>query len=77
MARVYLHVIFSTKDRAPLIGDDWRDELYQVLGGLANNLGCQSLLVGGMADHVHMLFQLGRTIIIADAVGTIISSSSA
>ena len=58
------------------MADDWRDELFQILGGTANNLGCQSLIVGGVADHVHMLFQLGRTITIADAVGKIKSTSS-
>jgi putative transposase len=68
--------IFSTKSREPLLHDDWRDELFRVLGGTANNLGCQSLIVGGMSDHVHMLFQLGRTITIADAIGKIKSTSS-
>src|SRR5439155_11506717 len=58
LAKVYLHVIFSTKNRAPLLADEWRDELFNVLGGTANNLDCQSLIVGGVADHVHMLFQL-------------------
>jgi REP element-mobilizing transposase RayT len=76
LAKVYIHLIFSTKNRAPLLADDWRDELFRVLGGAANNLGCQSLIVGGVADHVHMLFQLGRTISIADAVGKIKSTSS-
>src|SRR5262245_31894013 len=77
LAKVYLHVVFSTKNRAPLLADEWRDELFRVLGGAANNLGCQSLIVGGVTDHVHMLFQLGRTITIADAVGKIKSTSSA
>ena len=77
LAKVYLHVVFSTKNRVPLLADDWRDELFRVLGGAANNLGCQSLIVGGVADHVHLLFQLGRTITIADAVGKIKSTSSA
>ena len=76
LAKVYLHVIFSTKNREPVLLDAWRDELFDVLGGTANNLGCQSLIVGGVADHVHMLFQLGRTITIADAVGKIKSTSS-
>ena len=71
LAKIYIHGIFSTKDRMPLIADEWRDELFRVLGGTANNLGCQSLIGGGVADHVHMLFQLGRTITIADAVGKI------
>jgi REP element-mobilizing transposase RayT len=77
LAKVYVHVVFSTKHRAPLLSDDWRDELFRVLGGAANHLGCQSLIVGGIEDHVHMLFYLGRTITIADAVGRIKSTSSA
>jgi REP element-mobilizing transposase RayT len=76
LAKVYVHVIFSTKNRSPVLGDQWRDELFQVLGGTANNLDCQSLIVGGVADHIHMLFQLGRTIALADAVGKIKSTSS-
>jgi putative transposase len=76
LAKIYIHVIFSTKNRAPVFAENWRDELFHVLGGAANNLGCQSLISGGVADHVHMLFQLGRTITIADAVGKIKSTSS-
>jgi putative transposase len=60
-----------------LLADLWRDEMFRILGGTTNNLGCQSLVVGGVADHVHLLFQLGRTITIASAVGTIKSTSSA
>jgi putative transposase len=76
LAKVYLHVVFSTKNREPVLAEGWRDELFEILGGSANNLGCQSLLVGGVADHIHMLFTLGRTITIAEAVGKIKSTSS-
>ena len=48
LAKVYLHVVFSTKNREPRLADEWRDELFRVLGGAANNLGCQSLIVGGV-----------------------------
>jgi len=76
LAKIYLHLVFSTKRREPLLAIDWRDDLFHVLGGAANNLGCQSLIVGGVADHVHLLVQLGRTIAVADAVGKIKSTSS-
>jgi REP element-mobilizing transposase RayT len=76
LAKVYLHAIFSTKDREPLLADEWRGELFCLLGGATNHLGCQSLIVGGVADHVHLLFQLGRTIAIADAISKIKSTSS-
>ena len=76
LAKVYIHLVFSTKKREPILDPAWRDELFRVIGGAANNLKCQSLIVGGVADHVHALFQLGRTISIADAVGKIKSTSS-
>jgi REP element-mobilizing transposase RayT len=76
LAKVYVHLVFSTKNREPLLVDEWREELFRVLGGTAHNLDCPSLLVGGMADHVHLLLNLGRTITIAEAVGKIKSTSS-
>ena len=60
LAKVYLHVIFSTKHREPLLLDDWRDELFRVMGGTANNLGCQSLIVGGIEDHVQCCSNLAE-----------------
>jgi putative transposase len=76
LAKVYIHAVFSTKNREPILANEWRDELFHVLGGTANHLDCQALTTGGVADHVHMLFQLGRSITIADAIGKIKSTSS-
>ncbi len=77
LTKVYLHAVFSTKGREPIIHPNWRDELFRVIGGAANDCGCQSLLVGGMDDHVHLLFELGRTITIATAMEKIKFPSSA
>ncbi|MGD9645769.1 MAG: IS200/IS605 family transposase [Pirellulales bacterium] len=77
LAKVYIHAIFSTKHREAVLADAWREELFQVLGGAANSLGCQSMIVGGMSDHVHLLFQLGRTISLADAISRIKTGASA
>jgi REP element-mobilizing transposase RayT len=74
---MYVHAIFSTKHREPTILDPWRDELFRVLGGLVNQSGSQSLLVGGVADHVHLLFRLSRTVTIADTMLAIKKRSSA
>jgi REP element-mobilizing transposase RayT len=76
LAKIYVHAIFSTKNRESLLADAWREELFSVLGGAANNLGCQSLIVGGVADHVHILFKLSRTLAIADAISKIKSTTS-
>lgn len=76
LAKIYIHVIFSTKNRQPLLAEGWRDELFQVAGGVTNGIGCQSLIVGGVADHVHLLFQMSRVISLGDAVGRIKANSS-
>jgi REP element-mobilizing transposase RayT len=77
LSRIHIHAIFSTKSREPVLHESWRDELFRVLGGAANNCGCQSLLVGGVADHVHILFELSRTLTVASAMEKIKSPSSA
>jgi putative transposase len=69
LAQIYLHIVFSTKDRRPFLLDPTiRDEAHKYLGGTCNNLGCPILCVGGAADHVHILCRFGRTISVADLV---------
>jgi REP element-mobilizing transposase RayT len=66
LAQVYLHIVYSTKDRRPFLQDkEVRDELHRYLGSVCNNLGCPVLRVGGVADHVHVLCRFGRTITIS------------
>ncbi|HEV8061592.1 MAG TPA: transposase [Gemmataceae bacterium] len=76
LAKVYVHAIFSTKNREPCLAESWREELFNVLGGSVNGIGCQSLIMGGVADHIHGLFALARTITLADAIGKIKMTSS-
>ena len=64
---VYLHLVFSTKDRRPLLRDPiLRAEMHAWLGGVSRKLGCPAVLVGGVEDHVHILARHGRTISQAD-----------
>jgi REP element-mobilizing transposase RayT len=62
LAKILVHTVFSTKDRRPFLRDRvLRDELHSYIGGVLNNLDCQSILVGGVEDHVHILSTLSRT----------------
>ena len=77
LAQIYLHIVFSTNDRRPLLADQSiRDEMYHYLGGICNNVGCPILRVGGVADHVHLLCRFGRTITIADLMQELKRESS-
>lgn len=76
LARVLLHVIFSTKHREPVIVQTMMSPLHSYLGGIARQLDCAPLQVGGIEDHVHILLGLGRTITIADLVKELKTGSS-
>ena len=69
LSAVYIHLVFSTKDRRPFLRDPRvRTQLHAYLGGVSKTLECPSLIVGGVEDHVHMLCRFGRTITPADWV---------
>ena len=74
---LYYHLIFSTKNREPLIGSAWRPALHDYLGGTVNGLGGQSLTVGGVDDHVHLLVQLDATHRLSDFMRELKKASSA
>jgi REP element-mobilizing transposase RayT len=77
LAQIYLHIVFSTKNRAPLMQNlALRDEMHKYLGGTCNNLDCPVLRVGGVADHIHILCRLGKTIAISDLVKELKRESS-
>ncbi len=59
LAKILVHLIFSTKNREP-ITREIRPHLHAYLTGVLNNLHCPSLQTGGTADHVHSLMSLGR-----------------
>ena len=53
--RLLYHIVFSTKERRPLIRDEWRPRLHSWLGGVVRKLDGVALDIGGVADHVHLL----------------------
>ncbi|HEV2318154.1 MAG TPA: IS200/IS605 family transposase [Verrucomicrobiae bacterium] len=62
LAKILVHSVFSTKDRRPLLRDNiLRAELHNYIGGILNQLNCQTVIVGGVEDHVHLLCALSRT----------------
>ena len=66
---VYIHLVFSTKERRPFLRDKpARDSLHGYLGGISKNLDCPPILIGGVEDHVHLLCRFARTITQAEWV---------
>ena len=60
------HIVYATKERRPLIDEEFQPRLYEYLGGTIRGLNGISLEVGGAADHVHILAKLPPTISVSD-----------
>ncbi len=70
------HLVFSTKNRPPLIGKQWQGRLHALLGGAVKAGDGIPEQVGGVEDQVHMLIGLRATHCLADVVRDIKSASS-
>ena len=76
LANVLVHLVFSTKERRPLLRDDVRSKLHAYIIGILENHGSPSLETNSVADHIHILFSLSRTITIAKIVEEVKTGSS-
>lgn len=72
----YIHIVFSTKYRQSLIHPPFDSELHNYIGGICNQLECQSIIVGGYTDHIHILCRLSKKIALMKLVEEIKSHSS-
>jgi REP element-mobilizing transposase RayT len=62
------HIVFSTKDRRPLITPESELRLYDYLGGTIRKLGGISLELNGTKDHVHLLAKLRPNCALSDVL---------
>jgi putative transposase len=60
LTKLYGHLIFSTKNREPLLDAEIRPRVHGYLATLLRNLDAPWAVVGGIADHVHLLFDMGK-----------------
>jgi REP element-mobilizing transposase RayT len=77
LGQIYLHVVFSTKHRAPrLAAPALRERAHAYLVGVCANLDSPSIRIGGVEDHVHILCRLSKTISASDFVRELKRESS-
>lgn len=77
LAQVHVHIVFSTKGRTRFLDDEAiRRQTHAYLAATLNEHECPALLVGGTADHVHVVCTLSRTRSLAEVIGKVKHSSS-
>lgn len=76
LARLPIHLVFSTKNRQRILGEKIRDSLHAYMAAVLQNLGCPALIINSVEDHVHILFELSRTVSVSEAIEEIKKASS-
>jgi putative transposase len=72
----YIHIVFSTKHRVPMIIPAYEQELHSYMGGICKNLECIPIKIGGYTDHVHILCMLSKKIALMKMLEEVKSHSS-
>ena len=73
---LYLHLVWGTYGRLPLIPPEMQPRVYGVLAHQCHALGAEVIAIGGICDHVHVLVRFPTTISIAEFVGKVKGASS-
>lgn len=62
---VYVHFVWATWDRLPLIAPDLEARIYACIGAKCRALGCELVAIGGTEDHVQVLVRLHSAVSVA------------
>jgi len=74
--QLYLHCVWGTWDRLPLITPQVERRLYEAIAKKAHELKCEVLALGGIEDHVHLLVRFPTTLSVADLLKGVKGASS-
>lgn len=74
--QLYLHCVWATWDRLPLITPDIKKPIYAAIIRQCEHLGCTVIAIGGVEDHVHLLVGFPPALSISDLMKNIKGSSS-
>jgi REP element-mobilizing transposase RayT len=76
LAKIYIHLVFSTRNRERVLADGDGPDLHAYIGGILNGLGCIPLEINTEPDHAHILFISGRTMALSEVVGGVKKSAT-
>ena len=76
LAKIYIHLIFSTKNRERVLPEELRASLHAYMGGTLNGRGCPPIEINTEPDHAHLLFVMTRTEALSNVVGQIKKSAT-
>lgn len=76
LSQIYLHIVFTTKQRVPFIKKEIENELFNFIGGTIKKLDCHPYLINGTPDHIHILSNFSKSVALSDFLKKIKHDSS-
>lgn len=76
LVQIFVHVVFSTKNRVDLITSEIESELFAYIGGITAKNNSKLITANGTPNHIHLLILLSKTISVSELVGDIKRNSS-
>lgn len=61
-SQIYLHLVFSTKNRADLISQEIEERIWAYIAGVAKRHGITPIQIGGIENHIHGLLGVSTTL---------------
>jgi putative transposase len=76
-SQIYIQAVFAVQERACLIQPEGKEDLFKYIGGIFKNQNQKLIAIGGVADHVHLLFGIKpNAAAVSDLIGEVKASSS-
>jgi putative transposase len=75
-SQIHIQAVFAVAGRANLIQPEWKEELFKYIAGVFRNQKQKLLAIGGVADHIHLLFGLRPNIALSDLIRDVKANSS-
>lgn len=75
--QIHIQAVFAVAGRCSLIHSDWKEELFKYITGIFRNQKQKLLAIGGVEDHIHLLFGARPNIAISDLIRDVKANSSA
>jgi REP element-mobilizing transposase RayT len=74
--QLYVHFVWATWDRLPLITPEVEGPLYRAMTAKAHELKCDTVAIGGMMEHAHVLVRFPTTLAVATFAKEVKGNSS-
>jgi len=76
LANIVVHLVFSTKERRPLLRDQERGQLHAYIAGILKNHDSPLIEINSVRDHIHILFAQSKNHAPAKVVEQVKTASS-